>query len=122
MQLDGHVADCVGEVPADEYAQAVTVACYQLDVEELARVKLNARQEDESSGGVVLGDDGEDMLGGEVRRVVGGGCDGDEGGGGDVVVGELRLDGVLVLCEFLDGMPAATWVYSHGHWEMPLLR
>jgi hypothetical protein len=44
----------------------VAVSCYEFDVEELARVELDAGKEDESGGGVVLGDDGEDVLSGEV--------------------------------------------------------
>jgi len=66
VQLEGYIADCVGEVPADCYAERVAVPCYEFDVEELARVELYAGQENEGGGGSVLRDGGEDVRGGEV--------------------------------------------------------
>lgn len=99
MQLEGHVPDRVCQIPAHYYAQTVAVSGYQLDVEELARVELDTRQEHKSSRGVVLRDDGEYVFGGKVGCVGRGWSYGDEGGGGNVVVFELRLGSVLARCE-----------------------
>lgn len=109
VQFEGDVPDGVGEIPAYYYAQAVAVSCDEFDVEELARVELDAGEEDQGGGGVVLGDYREDVFGCEVRRVGRGWGDGDEGGGGDVVVLELRLGSVLAGCEHDDERMVWNW-------------
>lgn len=90
VQLQGYVADGVGEVPADGYVEGLAVSGYGFHVEELARVELNAWEKNEGGRWGVLGDDGEDVFGGKV----GGGCRwwfyGDECGGVEIVVCDLR--------------------------------
>lgn len=93
-QLD--VADGVREVPPDGGdAAGAGVGRDARDVEQLARVVLDPRQE-EQGGGVGVGvDGGEDLVRGEVEgvRVR---VDLDEGGGrGEVVPLDLGGDGVL---------------------------
>lgn len=54
MQLQRYIPYCMGQIPAHCYTQRPAVTRYQLNVEELARVELYARQKDKSrTGGVV---------------------------------------------------------------------
>lgn len=96
VQGERDVADGVREVPTDGYAARLGVRGDGGDVEELAAVVLDAREEEQGSGGGVLVDDGEDVGGGQVRGCGVGRVELDEGGGGvQVVVVELGLYGVL---------------------------
>jgi hypothetical protein len=77
MQLQGYVTYGMCKIPAHYYAKCLTVTCDQLDVEELARVKLNAWEQDESGGGGVLRYYGKNLFVGEVRGGRGRGFDSD---------------------------------------------
>ena len=60
MEVQGDVADGVGEVPTDGYAEGACVGGYEGDVEELACVVLDAWEEEDSGAGGVGVDDAED--------------------------------------------------------------
>lgn len=96
VQLQRHVADGVGEVPADGDAALLGVGGDGGDVEELARVVLDAREEQQGGAGGVGVDYRENVRGGEERAVWFGGVEFDEGlRVVEVVQVQLRLDGVL---------------------------
>ncbi|KFY11221.1 hypothetical protein V492_04571, partial [Pseudogymnoascus sp. VKM F-4246] len=63
VQLEGHVADGVGEVPDHEDAAGLGVGGDRFDVEELAGVELDAGEEEDGGGGRVGVDGGEDVGG-----------------------------------------------------------
>lgn len=59
----------MGEIPTDEQAFGVGVCGYCGNVQELARVEVDARQEDQGRGVCVEGNGVEDVLRGEVVGV-----------------------------------------------------
>lgn len=68
VEVQGHVADGVGQVPDDEDATGAREGGDGADVEELAGVELDPREEEERGCGGVRGDCGEDVGGGEGGR------------------------------------------------------
>jgi hypothetical protein len=65
VELEGHVAGCVGEVPTYYYSFSLGEGCYSWDVEELTCVEVDSGQKEEGSGVSMLGYGIKDVLGGE---------------------------------------------------------
>jgi hypothetical protein len=72
----------VREVPAYCDTEGMAVPRYEFNIEELARVELDAREEDEGGRSSMLRDDGEDVFSRKIGTFSRRRCDSDKGGKG----------------------------------------